>query len=128
MEIRQKSPDVNLEISCDNHLGFNTFSSIPRMRVGADEELDVLHARRKTVESGLFILQQGVGRNHNLPSAVPRAAADQAGVGEFLRHAAVEHRGIRHGCEFPPIGRRIGLIFAELTPGDAVPNTALIQF
>ena len=69
------------------------------MRVSADEELDVLHARRKAVEAGLLVLEQGVGRNHNLPSAVPHAAADQAGVSEFLRHGAVEHRGIRHGTE-----------------------------
>jgi hypothetical protein len=30
-------------------------------------------------------------------------------------------------CEFPSAGRRIGLIFAELTQCDALQNTALIQ-
>lgn len=74
-------------------------SSVTRIRVGAEEELDVLHAGDEAVESLLFVTEQRVSRDDDLPLGVPDAAADQAGVGIFRRDTAVEEGRIAHGAE-----------------------------
>lgn len=78
---------------------------VSRVRVGSQEELDVTHTLGEAVQSGLFVAEQRVGGDDDFPLGVPGTAADQAGVGEFRRHGAVEIRRIIHGAE--------GLVFSH---------------
>ena len=79
---------------------------ISRIRVSSQEELDVAYGVDEAVEAILFIVEQGIGGDHDFPIRIPSAAPDEARVGELGRHRAVEVSGIIHSAE--------GLVF----PGD----------
>src|SRR5690606_11450405 len=72
----------------------NGARSVPGVRIGAEEELDVRHALGEAVEADLLFVQQRVSGYHDFPLAVPHAAAEQAAVGELRGHRAVEIRRI----------------------------------
>ena len=79
---------------------------ISRIRVSSQEELDVAYGIDEAVEAILFIIEEGIGGDHDFPIRIPGTAPDEARVGELSRHRAVEVGGIIHGTE--------GLVF----PGD----------
>ena len=79
---------------------------ISRIRVSSQEELDVAYGIDEAVEAILFIIEQGIGGDHDFPIRIPGTAPNEARVGELSRHRAVEVGGIIHGTE--------GLVF----PGD----------
>jgi len=79
---------------------------ISGIRISSQEELDVAHGIDESVESILFIVEQGIGGDHDFPIRIPSAAPNEARVGELSWHRAVEIGGIIHSAE--------GLMF----PGD----------
>ena len=80
-------------------------SSVAGVAVGPDEDPDVPHGSGEAVEAFLFVVEQGVGGDDDLPPAVPDAAADEAVVGELGREAAEQDGRVGHGPE--------GLVLAQ---------------
>ena len=53
-------------------------SLVTGVRIGAEEELDVIHGGGEAGEPFLFIIEQAIGRDDKFPLGVPDAAADEA--------------------------------------------------
>ena len=69
------------------------------IRVSSQEELDVAYGIDEAVESILFIVEQGIGGDHDFPIRIPSTAPDEARAGELSRHRAVKVGGIIHSAE-----------------------------
>ena len=65
----------------------------------------LIKIKGKTLSPVLFVIEEGVGGDDDLPAGVPDAAADQAGVGVFCRDVAVEEDGVADRAE--------GLVLAQ---------------